>query len=133
MSRSSAPLDGQLGLGVDRRGRVVEDEQLGIGEQHPRDGDALALPAREPDAALADDRVVALGQRVHELGGLRGLGGGAHLLDRGVGAAVGDVVAHRAREQQRLLQHDADLRAQAGQGHLAHVVAVDEHRAWVTS
>ena len=53
-------LDRHLGLGVDGGGAVVEDEQARIGEQRARDGDALPLPAREPDAALADDRVVAL-------------------------------------------------------------------------
>ena len=49
--------------GVDRRGGVVEDQHPGVGEDRPGDGDALALPAREREAPLADRRVVALGQR----------------------------------------------------------------------
>src|SRR5262249_3109865 len=43
--------------------------------------------------------------------------------------AVGDVVAHRSAEEQRLLQDDPHLAAQAGQRDLAQVVAVDAHAA----
>ena len=86
-------------------------------------------PPDRAHAPLADDGVVALGQRGDEVGGLRRLGRRPHLVHRGLGAAIGDVVAHGAREEERLLQHHADLRAQARQGHLAHVVSVDEHGA----
>ena len=48
---------------VDRRGRVVEDQHLRVGEDRARDRDALALAARERVAALAEHRLVALGQR----------------------------------------------------------------------
>ena len=48
-----------------RRGCVSSDA---------RDGDALALAARQADAALADDRVVALRQPVDELVRLRRAG-----------------------------------------------------------
>jgi hypothetical protein len=61
----------RLGLGVDGGGAVVEDEEPGIGEERAGDGDALQLAAGEADAALADDRVVALRQGVDELRGLR--------------------------------------------------------------
>ena len=40
---------------VDRGGGVVEDEHAGVGEDRPGDGDALALAARQREAALADD------------------------------------------------------------------------------
>src|SRR5208337_3832277 len=40
--------------------------------------------------------------------------------------AIGDVVAHRVVEQNRFLRDDADLRAQRGQGYIAHVVAVNQ-------
>ena len=38
----------------------IEDRR--VDQQGPGDGDALALAARQRVAALADDRVVALGQ-----------------------------------------------------------------------
>ena len=49
----------QLAGGVDGRGGVVEDEDAGVGQQGPGQGDALALPAREREAALADHGLVA--------------------------------------------------------------------------
>src|SRR5206468_1861377 len=54
--------DRALGLGVDARERVVEDEHPRRCGEHARERDALLLPARERDAALADDRLEALGK-----------------------------------------------------------------------
>ncbi len=56
---------------VDRCGRVVEDEDARVDREGPRDRDPLPLPARERDAALADDGVVALRQPLDELVRLR--------------------------------------------------------------
>ena len=53
-------LDLPLGADVDRRGRLVEDEDPRVGEQRAREGDELALPEREPDAALAELGLVAV-------------------------------------------------------------------------
>ena len=50
-----------LGLGVERRRRLVEDENRRVDEQRPRDGEALPLAAGEARAALAEDGVVAVG------------------------------------------------------------------------
>jgi poly(hydroxyalkanoate) depolymerase family esterase len=55
-----ARLDGGLDLAVERGGRLVEHQDGGVAQDHPGDGDALALAARELDAALADVGVVAL-------------------------------------------------------------------------
>ena len=56
-------LDEQLGLGVEVGGGLVEDDDGRALEQDPGDGQPLLLAAREPVAALADEGVVALGQR----------------------------------------------------------------------
>ena len=45
---------------VDRRRRVVEQQDLRVGEQRAGERDALALAARQREALLADDRVVAV-------------------------------------------------------------------------
>ena len=58
--------------------------------------------------------------------GESGAGRGLDLLLRNMGLAVGDVVAHRVVEQHRFLRDDADLRAQRGEGDVAHIVAVDQ-------
>ena len=46
-----------------------------------------------------------------------------------VGAPEAQVRAHRAREEERLLGHDAQLAAQRVQRHRAHVHAVEQHAA----
>src|SRR5262249_18426657 len=46
-------LDQALRFGIERAGRLVEDEDGRIAQQRPRDRDALALPAAEPRVALA--------------------------------------------------------------------------------
>ena len=43
-------------------GGVVEDQHTRVGEDRPGDRDALALPTRQREAALADLGVVAVGQ-----------------------------------------------------------------------
>ena len=48
---------------------------------------------------------------------------------RGVGAAVGDVFGDRAVEQERFLEHDADVAAIFFDGERADIVAIDEDRA----
>src|SRR5581483_5256637 len=52
-----------------------------------------------------------------------------NLVLAGIGPAEGDVLANRAREQHRLLHHDADLAAKRMEGYVAHVIAIDQHRA----
>ena len=94
--------------GVERRRGLVEDEDPRVLEQDPRDRDALLLAARELVAALADHRVVALGQLDDPVVD----GGGARRgLQLGVGRVrpgVAQVVADRGVEEVRLLGHEAD-------------------------
>jgi hypothetical protein len=51
-----------LAFGVERRGRLVEQQDRRVAQDGAGDRDALALAARQHDAALADRRVVALRQ-----------------------------------------------------------------------
>ena len=91
--------------------------------------DALALAAGKRLAALADQRVVAVGQPQDELVRVRGAGGGDDLGARRVRLAVGDVLGDGAEEQERLLQHEADVAAVVGDRKRADVGAVDPDRA----
>ena len=98
----------------------------GIGEDRARDRDPLALAAREPDAALADDRLVPfsncsmnssacairLTARMSSIGRVR--------------RAVADVLRDRAVEQEVVLQHDAEMAPVVAQPQRRQVVAVDE-------
>ena len=56
-----------LGLRVEGGGRLVEEEDLGLAEHHARDCDALALPAAQPDALLADSSLEAMRELLDEL------------------------------------------------------------------
>ena len=102
-----------LGLRVDGRHRVVEHDHARPRDERPRERDPLALPAGEVDAALADQRVVAVGQLGREMRDTGRLAGCDDLVPRGVGPGGGQVVAQRDREENRPLRHDRD-RARAG-------------------
>ena len=56
-------LHDRLALGVERARRLVEDQDPRVLQQRARDGQALPLAAGEVDAALAEPRAVAVGQR----------------------------------------------------------------------
>ena len=108
----SARLISLLGRGVHRGGRVVEDQDARVGQQRARDREALALAAAERQPALADARVVAVGQPLDELVRLRAPRRQLDLLARGVRPRVGDVLVHRRREQERVVVDDRDRAAQ---------------------
>lgn len=102
-----APLDEALGLGVEVAGGLVEDQDFRIGEDGAGDGEALLLAAREADAPLAYDGVVALLELFDEAGGV-GLGRGVgDLGSRGVAPGVADVFGDGAVEEEDILLDDA--------------------------
>ena len=109
-------LDEALADGVEGAGGLVEDEDAGVLEQHPGQRDALLLAARQLVAALAHDRVVALGQLHDPVVDGRQPGGRVQLLVGGVRPRVQQVHAHRAVEQVGLLGHDADDVARGSPG-----------------
>ena len=122
-------LDALLGGGVHRGGGVVEHQHARVGQQRARDRDALALPTGDRQAALADLGLVALGQAADEVVRLRAPGGRFDLLDRGVGAGVGDVLGDRGGEQEGVVADDRHRGAQRAQAHLADVGSVQQHAA----
>ena len=60
-------LDFGLGLGIERGGGFVEDEDGRVADKGAGDGDALALAAGEALAAFAERRVVALREVLDEV------------------------------------------------------------------
>ena len=69
---------------VDRGERIVEHDDARAGDERARERDALALAAGEIDAALADQRVVAVRQLLRERVDAGGLAGREHLVPVGV-------------------------------------------------
>ena len=119
-------LNDPLALVVERRGRLVENENARIGRERAGDGDALTLAAREVGAALLDHRVVALRQLVDELVGAGEAGDLDHPRARHRRIGEGDVLVNGAVEQQVLLQHDADVAAQPRRIDMAQIRAVEQ-------
>ena len=73
-SRSSSMIVG-LGLGIERRAGLVEEQELRIGIERAGDRDALPLAARKLQAALADLGLVAVRQALDEAADRGPLGG----------------------------------------------------------
>src|SRR5690606_23482007 len=115
--------------GIEGARRLVEQQDRRILEQRAGDRDALALAAREARAALAEERVVTLGQRANELVGRSGAGRG---LDLGVGRVrtpVADVLARARAEQHGVLRHEAYAAPHVLGIGLRDVDAVDQNAA----
>ena len=127
--RSQAVLDHRLALAVEARRRFVEQQDPRIGENRARDRHALALAAGQPDAALADDRLVPLLEPLDELVGVRDPADPLDVGRRRVRRAVADVLGHGAVEQEVVLQHDAEMAAVFGQPQRRQIAAVHAHRA----
>ena len=72
-------------------------------QQHPGDGQALLLAARQAVAPLADDGVVAVGQGGDDVVDAGRPAGRLQLGVGGVGPGVAQVVADRLVEQVRVL------------------------------
>src|SRR5205085_5646025 len=85
--QAEGALDLALGADVDRRGRLVEDEDARVGEEGARERDELALAEREARAALLELGLVLVLQPRDELVRADRFGGGGDVLAARVGAA----------------------------------------------
>ena len=61
--------------------------------------------------------------------GARQLGGSDHFFIRSLWTTKADVIHHRVAKEKTVLQDDADLLTQAGQGDIAHIDAINRYRA----
>ena len=93
---------------VQRRRRLVEDQDPRVLEQHAGDREALLLAARELVAALADDRVEAVGQLRDPVVDRGRAGRRLELRVGRLGPGEQQVLADRRVEQVRLLGHEPD-------------------------
>ena len=114
-----------LRLRIDARGGFVQDQDARVGQQGARKRDQLALPDREQDPALFYRGIVTLAQVHDEIMRTNSFRQLPHFIVGGFQASKTDIFCHRAIEQERVLQHDAHLAAQALLGHLAQIIPVD--------
>ena len=94
---------------VERRCRLVKDEQGRIFEEHPRDRDPLLLPTRELESAVSDHRVEPALLLLDEIVDICLLQGLDHLLLGRVVLRIEQVLPDCPVEEIGLLAHDADL------------------------
>ena len=117
----------ELGLrhGVQGGGGLVQNQHRRVLQKDPGDGDALLLPAGEQGAPLAHIGVESLGQGHDVVVDLRQPGRPGHLLLRGAGLAVADVLQNAGGEQEHVLLYHTHVLPQGLLGHLPDVAAVD--------
>ena len=96
-------------FGVERAGGLVQNQNFGVFQNGPGDGDALALSARQFHAALAHQGFHALGKRLNEIQGVGQARRLTDIVERSSLLAVGDVLADGAAEQNHLLGHNANV------------------------
>ena len=124
-------LDEPFRDGVERRGRLVEDQDPRVLEQDPGDREALLLPTGQLVAALADGRVISVGEFDDPFVDRGGPGGDLELVVGGVRARVAEVVADRGVEEVRLLGHGPDHLPEGSELDPADIDVIDLDRAGV--
>ena len=120
-------LDQQLGRAVDVRGRLVEDEDPWVGQQRPSDRDQLPLSRRKAAATLSDRMLEAGWEAARDRVQSDHLGDPGHLLVTCLRLGEAQVFGDRAREQERVLEHNSELLSIPEQIELPEVNPVDEH------
>jgi hypothetical protein len=120
-------MDGFFGAGIDRRRCVVEHQNRWVGQRGAGQCDALPLPARQRVAPFADHGVVAMRQIEDEVVCLGDARRGLDVGIAGTRAGEGDVLLDGRREQEALLEHDVDCRAQRRQREVTNVGPIEPH------
>src|SRR6267154_1352666 len=101
-----------LRFGIERARRLVEQQDRRVAQNGAGDRKALALPAREAHALLAEKGSEAAWQGIKELGRMRRLGGGADLRLCGARSAEADIFPRIGAEDHRILRHQSDALAE---------------------
>ena len=121
-------IDRCLGLRIEGRCGLIEDQNRRIAHDRSRDGHALLLASRQPVSALADIGVIAIGQIVNEV---VNLGGAPRPFNRPsirVRISKPDVLPNRRVEEKAFLKDRSDLTAPRRLLHSAQIQSIDEHR-----
>ncbi len=107
-------------VGVQTRGRLVQDQDVAPGQERSGHHQPSALTAGHGDPFLANRGVDALGQRCHPFGELRRLKGGGDVLIGGIGATEHDIGPDGPGEELRALIDQGHRGAHIGLTQLVH-------------
>ena len=97
-------LDGRLGLRIDARERVIENQDAWIQCESAGECGALALSARKHHSAFAHQRVVSVWKVANVTLELSASRRDPDMVGIGLSEAVRDVVGKRHRKQKRILR-----------------------------
>src|SRR5215207_5103010 len=98
-----------LGLGVERAGRFIEDQNRCVLQECACDGETLSLATRQGHASLAEYGVKSKRKLCDEFIRAGGSRGSDELSFRRVGSAVENVVAHAGAKQDGVLRDERDI------------------------
>src|SRR5439155_24982680 len=107
--------------------RLVQNHDRAVANDGTRNPNALALTARKSVPAFADDSVVTMRHAADEFIGIGYFRCGNDLFVGCAGAPVSDVFADCPPEQDRLLQHEANLGPQRVKLEGRNVNAIDQN------
>ena len=122
-------LDFRLRHGVQRGGRLVQNQDGRVFQEDTGNGDPLLLPAGKKRTPLAHVGVKAVGHGLNVIVDLRLLGRVDDLLHGGVRLAVADVFQNGVGKQEHVLLDNADVFVDASLGHVPDVQSVNGNRA----
>ena len=123
-------LDVSLARRVERRRGLVENQDARVVQDDPGDREPLALSTGQPVAALPDNGVVPVWERIDPVVDVCGSRGGLDLSLGGVGPGVQQIAPQAGVEQVALLRHVPDHAGEGVQLDVADVHAVDLHCAF---
>ena len=118
--------DSLVGLIVERRERVVEDQDLRLGRDRSRDTESLLLTAGEVRTALSDRRLVLVSLLHDKAVSVRDLSRPSDVLEGHVGILERDIVFDVALEEEASLGSVTDAVSQILLENILDVDAVDE-------
>src|SRR5215472_2506200 len=119
------PLDRSLAKRIHRRRRLIQNDNSGIAEQASGQSDPLLFSMRQTPPTRCDDGVVTVRLLHDELMSTSGSRRGNNLRKIGTRPAIADIFRNSAAEEERFLEHQADLFAEVVEAELADVHAVD--------
>lgn len=116
---------------VQRRGRLVQDQQRGTGEEGRGDRDPLPFPARQPGAAFAKGRVDPIRQTGHHVEGTSPMQDVEQHGVLGVRPGEEQMIPDGGSEQVNILRDHRDPVPMVGQLDGGDVLAIHQHPALV--